>query len=96
MDEGRERCGIYRSKVKVPPRGPAKFWKDQLRRFLIKAIQGALPNSQPVFKGISWHYSNPLERGIDMETDRSKTPEEVLKVVMEALWKVDKTGKSKG
>lgn len=81
----RERYIVYLSTVKAPPTGPARFWKDQMRVFNIKAVEEALPNSEPVIKGISWHYSQPWERGIDMETNKNVTPAAVLTPVLEAL-----------
>lgn len=50
-------------------------------------MREAFPDCRPVVKGISWHYSHPLERGIDVETDEKIDPEEILKVVLRALRK---------
>lgn len=56
-----------------------------MRAFILKAGEKALPHSQAVVKGISWHYSHPWERGIDIETEKDVEPEAVLKAVLEAL-----------
>ena len=75
---------MYLSKVNAPPAGPSKLWKDQMRAFILKAGE---THSQAVVKGISWHYSHPWERGIDIDTEKDVEPEAVLKAVLEALRK---------
>lgn len=55
-----------------------------MRAFILKAGE---THSQAVVKGISWHYSHPWERGIDIETEKDVEPEAVLKAVLEALRK---------
>ena len=57
---------------------------------------GSLPNSQPTISGITWHYSHPLERGIDVETEEKAAPEEVLKAITGTLRKARQDWEIKG
>ena len=82
--EGNKRVMIYLSKVKAPPLGAVKWWKDEMRRKVTQTIEREL-GVRATVHGVRWHYSHPLERGLDTEfpalQDTERIKEQILRAV---------------
>ena len=68
---------IYLSKIKLPPSGAAKWWKDEMRRRVTQTVEKEM-GMRVTVHGVRWHYSHRLERALDIELPAIANAEKVI------------------
>ena len=85
LEEGNKRFIAYVNKIKTPPLGQDHYWKNQMRRAVLKAVLKENPGSKIVVHGIRWHKSHPLQRGIDIEVGKDVDEGEITTWIVKDL-----------